>query len=136
MKFDNITNNILGNPINDLYGSEEKSNKTPIHIGIFFAVFFSALLVYRPIGIYGNSAEVFYSSAEENLGYREASLFRASSAVKCQVTLHASSLRMFSQAETSCLTVSRSINLRARHWRVMALSSISAIFSQLPCFGV
>ena len=45
MKFDNITNNILGHPINDLYGSEEKSNKTPIHIGIFFAVFFSALLV-------------------------------------------------------------------------------------------
>lgn len=28
MKFDNITNNILGNSINDLYGSEEKSNKT------------------------------------------------------------------------------------------------------------
>ena len=31
MKFDNITNNILGNSINDLYGCEEKSNKTSIH---------------------------------------------------------------------------------------------------------
>lgn len=45
MKLDNIINIILGNTIKDLYGSEEKSNKTPIHVGIFFAVFFSALLV-------------------------------------------------------------------------------------------
>ena len=64
-------------------------------------------LVCWLIDIYGNHAKASYSSAWVNLGYNEASLFRASFAVKCQVTLHASSFRMFSQAETSCLTVSR-----------------------------
>lgn len=33
------------NTINDLYGSEEKPNKTAIHVGIFFALFFIVLLV-------------------------------------------------------------------------------------------
>lgn len=42
---DKIIKKILGSSINDLYGSEEKPNKTAIHIGIFFAVCFVVLLL-------------------------------------------------------------------------------------------
>lgn len=43
--FNNIIKTLFDNTINDLYGNEEKPNKTTIHVGIFFAVFFSVLLV-------------------------------------------------------------------------------------------
>ena len=40
-------------------------------------------------------------------------------------------------ADTSPCSVSRSPMRRpCRHWRVIELSSFSAMFSQLPCFGV
>lgn len=93
------------------------------------------LIVYWLVDIYGTHAEEFYSSAWVNFGYKEDSLFRASSAVKCHVTLHAFSLRMFSQAETSWLTVSGSINLRARPWHSVLSLQCSVSFHVLVYRG-
>lgn len=41
----NIIENMLGNTISSLYGSEEKPNKSAIGIGIFFSVIFAILLL-------------------------------------------------------------------------------------------
>ena len=71
------------------------------------------------------------------LGYRDFSLCRASSMVNCQSTPFCLSLLAIAQAPVS----SRSISIFGmrrpdRHWRVIELNSFSAIFNQLPCFGV
>ena len=61
---------------------------------------------------------------------------RASSVVHCQSTCFASLLRLFSHAFVSLRSVSMSGIRRHKHCRVSTLSSISAIFNQLPCLGV
>src|SRR5829696_4805246 len=45
-------------------------------------------------------------------------------------------LRSASHAPTSPAKLSRSGMRRSRHWRASTESSISAMFSQEPCFGV
>lgn len=52
--FNNIIDNMLGNTISDLYGSEEKPNKSAIGIGIFFSVVFAILLL---IFVFFNNTE-------------------------------------------------------------------------------
>lgn len=42
---DSTIKNIFGNTIDDLYGSEEKPNKTAIYVGIFFSALFTLLLL-------------------------------------------------------------------------------------------
>src|SRR5919202_1103903 len=61
---------------------------------------------------------------------------RASAVVKRQLTVTLLLLRSSSHAATSALNVSWSAMRRSRHCRLRMLSSISAIFSQLPCLGV
>ena len=61
---------------------------------------------------------------------------RASAVVKRQLTVPPAWLRVAHQALTSRFTVSISGNRRLKHWRANTLNSHSAIFNQLPCFGV
>ena len=69
-------------------------------------------------------------------GYRDLSLMRASPVVKRQSTLIASRFLRSCHAPVSCSRTSWLGIRRSRHWRASTPSSISAIFSQLPCFGV
>src|SRR6266571_2560682 len=71
-----------------------------------------------------------------NDGYRCFSLMDASSAVKRQLMVTEARLRRVVQAVTCCEAISREGKRCAKHWRSKAESSISAILSQLPCFGV
>lgn len=50
----NIIENMLGNTISSLYGSEEKPNKSAISVGIFFSIIFSILLL---IFVFSNNTE-------------------------------------------------------------------------------
>ena len=70
-------------------------------------------------------------------GYTDLSLQRASSTFICQSTPRCVPLTSMDHADTSRCSVARSPRRRPRrHWRVIELSSFSAMFSQLPCFGV
>ena len=64
------------------------------------------------------------------------SLIRASSVVKRQLTGAPRLLRSTCQAQTSVRICSMEGMRRFKHWLFKALSSISAMFSQLPCLGV
>jgi error-prone DNA polymerase len=72
----------------------------------------------------------------QNAGYSLLSLMRASAVVNCQSALVWFLLRAFSQAATSLIRVCLSGIRRSRHCVDTALSSDSAISSQLPCLGV
>jgi hypothetical protein len=61
---------------------------------------------------------------------------RASSVVKCHWIGAARVLRCFCQAVTSARMVLRLGIRRDKHWPLSALSSISAMLSQLPCLVV
>ena len=66
-------------------------------------------------------------------GYTDLSLQRASSTFICQSTPRCVPLTSVDHADTSACSVSRSpIRRPRRHWRVIELSSFSAMFSQLP----
>ena len=69
-------------------------------------------------------------------GYNDFSLMRASSVLNRQSTEALSRLRCVCQAVVSRQSRSRSGIRRERHCRDMTPISISARFSQLPCFGV
>ena len=71
------------------------------------------------------------------LGYNDFSFCRAFSMVNCQSTPLCLSLLDIAQASVSSRSISMfGMRRPERHWRVMELNSFSAIFSQLPCFGV
>ena len=71
------------------------------------------------------------------LGYTDLSLQRASSVLICQSTPRCLRFTSVAQADTSsCSTRSSPMRRPPRHWRVIELNSFSAMFSQLPCFGV
>ena len=69
-------------------------------------------------------------------GYSLLSFTLASAVVNCHSTSFCLTFLSVSQCFVSTRRVSRSPILRFRHCRVNALSSISAILSQLPYFGV
>ena len=69
-------------------------------------------------------------------GYSFLSLMRASSVVNCQFTVAPRSFLRLCHVWISCFKVSWSAIRLERHCRDSTESSISAIFSQLPCFGV
>lgn len=69
-------------------------------------------------------------------GYSFLSLIRASFVVNCQSTVALIALRCSSQERISWMSVSSSGIRRSRHCRNRTLNSISAMLSQLPCFGV
>ena len=69
-------------------------------------------------------------------GYSDLSLTLASAVVKRQSTRTDSRFRRACHAATSRRIAARSGMRRSRHWPTMAPISISAMFSQLPCFGV
>ena len=62
-------------------------------------------------------------------------MMRASWVVKRQLARIASWFRCPCQALVSCFNVCWSGIRRSRHWRASTPSSISAMFSQLPCLG-
>ena len=69
-------------------------------------------------------------------GYSRLNLIRASEVVNCQLIFLALLFRFFSHAAMwLCMAVMSGMR-RSRHWPFKTLSSISAMFSQLPCFGV
>lgn len=70
------------------------------------------------------------------VGYSLASLIRALSVVNCQLTLDSRLFRWACQANTSRRTFSISEIRRFRHCLLSTFNSISAMFNQLPCFGV
>lgn len=70
-----------------------------------------------------------------SFGYRDTSFSLTLPVVKCQQMLAPAWLRSISHAASSCRSPSMSPILRERHCRVITLSAISAMFSQLPCFG-
>ena len=70
------------------------------------------------------------------LGYNRLNLIRASGVVNCQSMVLKELFRSFSQIATSVCMVVISAIRRSRHCPFKALSSISAMLSQLPCFGV
>ena len=73
---------------------------------------------------------------DQILGYSDFSLPLASAVVNCQSTVFWSALRDFSQADISLFSLCKSGIRLFRHCFVIADSSISATFNQLPCFGV
>ena len=69
-------------------------------------------------------------------GYNLFNLMRASALVNRQSIRASEALRRPSQAATCSLTRSLLSMRSERHWRASTDSSISAMSSQLPCFGV
>src|SRR6267378_880420 len=69
-------------------------------------------------------------------GYTCLSLTRASATVKRQLMVAFTSLRSAAQFLTSSWTTAEASRRRSRHWRCKILSSVSAMFNQLPCLGV
>ena len=69
-------------------------------------------------------------------GYSRFNLIRASAVVNCQSILFVRLFLAVSHAATSVCMVVMSAILRSRHCPFRTLSSISAIFNQLPCLGV
>ncbi len=69
-------------------------------------------------------------------GYSRFSFIRASSVVNRQLVFVCFSFLLFCHAWISCLSVCWSAIRLERHSRVNTESSISAMFSQLPCLGV
>ena len=69
-------------------------------------------------------------------GYSLASLILASCALNCQLIFTHSPLRLIVHARTCCLKLSKSGHGFPKAWRLMMPISISAMSSQLPCFGV
>ncbi len=61
---------------------------------------------------------------------------RNAAVVNCQSAFTPAAFRFASHAATSRANTSRSGMRRSRHCRASTLSSISAMFSQLPCLGV
>ena len=78
----------------------------------------------------------YSGTGASNFGYRDTSFSLALSVVKCQQMFAPAWFRSVSHAASSCRSSSMSAILRVRHCRVMTLSFISAMSSQLPCFGV
>ena len=74
-----------------------------------------------------------YKVTDDSVGYSDISFSRASPVWKCHCILAVSRLRSISHADNSHLSLSRVDIRRERHWRVITLSSISAMSSQLPC---
>ena len=71
-----------------------------------------------------------------NAGYSLFSLTRACAVVNCQFAFAWFRLRLSCQAATSSIRACLSGIRRSRHCDDRTLSSDSAMFSQLPCFGV
>jgi len=69
-------------------------------------------------------------------GYNGFSLILASVVVNCQSTPFCNSFLSTFHERHSLFNRSMLSILRSRHWRLNALNSISAMFSQLPCLGV
>ena len=69
-------------------------------------------------------------------GYNEHSLTLASLVLNCQLILATDELRSVSHENNSCRSASMLLIRLERHCRVITLSSISAISSQFPGFGV
>ena len=69
-------------------------------------------------------------------GYVLAMLRVASRMVKGQLTAFFAALRGASHAASTCSRVFLAGMRRSKHCGVRAASSFSAMFSQLPCFGV
>ena len=72
----------------------------------------------------------------EIIGYSLCSLMRASSVVNCQWALACRSFRSRFHAWTFLISVALAAIRPPRHCRLRWLSSISAMFNQLPCLGV
>ena len=86
--------------------------------------------------LYLGKSVSYSETGTSNFGYRDISFSLALSVVKCQQMFSLAWFRSVSHAASSRRSSSMSAILRERHCRVMTLSSISAMFSQLPCFGV
>ena len=69
-------------------------------------------------------------------GYNRFSFTRASAVVNCQSVLTWLLFQLCCHAATSSTRVCLSAMRRSRHWPDKTLSSDSAMFIQLPCFGV
>ena len=70
-----------------------------------------------------------------SFGSRRLSLIRASAVENCQSTVVILLLRFVSHAAISVRNMPISGIRRSKHWIFRALSSISAMLSQLPCLG-
>lgn len=76
------------------------------------------------------------SSQDWKAGYRRCNFTRASSVVNCQLIVRDFSFRSFSQEFTAIFISSIDAMRFFRHCADTTFSSISAILSQEPCFGV
>ena len=83
-----------------------------------------------------NSADFLVNCHRCIDGYRDLSLMRASSVVNRQSARVPSRFRRPCQAPVSCLRTSWPGIRRSRHCLASTANSLSAMFSQLPCFGV
>lgn len=91
---------------------------------------------YCAVSLIFNITTASYSDAVVNVGYKEFNLILASSVRNCQFTFAATVFRSTSHADNSLRRFEILSILLFKHCLVMTLSSISAISSQLPCFGV
>ncbi len=76
------------------------------------------------------------ASSQTITGYSLANLVRASCVLNCQLIFTLSALRLTVHIRTCCLKLSKSGHGFPNAWRLMIPISISAMSSQLPCFGV
>lgn len=76
------------------------------------------------------------ASSQTITGYSLANLVRASCVLNCHLIFTLSALRLTVHIRTCCLKLSKSGHGFPNAWRLMMPISISAMSSQLPCFGV
>lgn len=76
------------------------------------------------------------ASSQTITGYSLANLVRASCVLNCHLIFTLSALRLTVHIRTCCLKLSKSGHGFPNAWRLMIPISISAMSSQLPCFGV
>lgn len=76
------------------------------------------------------------ASSQTITGYSLANLVRASCVLNCQLIFTLSALRLTVHIRTCCLKLSKSGHGFPNACRLMIPISISAMSSQLPCFGV
>jgi RimJ/RimL family protein N-acetyltransferase len=84
----------------------------------------------------GGKVVLHPASSQTITGYSLANLIRASCVLNCQLIFAHSALRLTVHIRTCCLKLSKSGHGFPNAWRLMMPISISAMSSQLPCFGV
>lgn len=122
---------------------ENRRNVSLWHIGLMMiCVIFPSFMGYEDLKIpiyqmISRYVLVLHPASSQTItGYSLANLVRASCVLNCQLIFTLSALRLTVHIRTCCLKLSKSGHGFPNACRLMIPISISAMSSQLPCFGV